>query len=116
ALALSGITKATKDPENGVIVRDPRTGEPTGALKEMARALVKVKIPAPDAEARYRLLLRALGQLNRQGITSVQDARTDSASLQSEMPLFERALREGKLTVRVTAAVQMKEGAYQEPI
>ena len=116
ALALAGITKSTRDPENGVIVRDPRTGEPTGALKEMARALVKAKIPGPDAEARYRLLLRALGQLNSQGITSVQDARTDSAPLQSEIPLFERALREGKLTVRIAAAVQMKEGAYEAPI
>jgi hypothetical protein len=116
ALALAGITKSSKDPENGVIVRDARTGEPTGALKEMARALVKAKIPEPNSEARYRLLLRALRQLNAQGITSVQDARTDSASLQSEIPLFERAIREGKLTVRVAAAVQMKEGAYEQPI
>jgi hypothetical protein len=116
ALALAGITKSSKDPENGVIVRDARTGEPTGALKEMARSLVKAKIPVPGTEARYRLLLRALRQLNAQGITSVQDARTDSASLQSEIPLFERAIRERKLTVRVTAAVQMKEGAYAQPI
>ncbi len=116
ALALAGITKGTKDPENGVIVRDPATGEPTGALKEAARALVKGKIPEPDEQARYRLLLRALRQLNSQGITSVQDARTDSATLQSELPLLERALREGKLTVRITAALQMKDGDYQRPI
>ena len=116
ALALAGITKSSGDPENGVIVRDARTGEPTGALKEAARALVKAKIPVPDVEARYRLLLRALQKLNSQGITSVQDARTDSASLQSEIPLFERAIREGKLTVRIAAAVQMKEGAYEGPI
>ena len=116
ALALAGITKSSGDPENGVIVRDARTGEPTGALKEAARALVKAKIPVPDMEARYRLLLRALQKLNSQGITSVQDARTDSSSLQSEIPLFERAIREGKLTVRIAAAVQMKEGAYEGPI
>jgi hypothetical protein len=116
ALALAGITKDTKDPENGVIVRDAKTGEPTGALKELARALVKAKIPEPDAEARYRLLLRGLRQLNAQGITSVQDARTDSAPLQSDLPLLERAIREGKLTVRVTAAVEMKDGDYVGPI
>ena len=116
ALALAGITRSTKDPENGVIVRDAATGEPTGALKEMARALVKARIPVPDDEARYRLLLRALRQLNAQGITSVQDARTDSASLRSEIPLFERAIREGRLTVRIAAAVQMNEGAYERPI
>ena len=58
-----------------MIVRDPKTGEPTGALKETARALVKCRrSPSPDAEARYALLLRALRLLNAQGITSVQDA------------------------------------------
>ena len=34
--ALAGITKETPDPTNGVIVKDPRTGEPTGVLKEAA--------------------------------------------------------------------------------
>ena len=116
ALAVAGITSATRDPENGVIVRDAQTGEPTGALKEAARELVKAKIPAPDTETRYRLLLRALRQLNAQGITSVQDARTDSASLQGEIPLFERAIREGQLTVRIAAAVQMREGDYERPV
>jgi len=55
-------------------VTDPVTGEPTGALKESATALVESKIPLPDAEARYGLLLRALRLLNGHGITSVQDA------------------------------------------
>jgi predicted amidohydrolase YtcJ len=68
ALALAGITKDTKDPENGVIVRDPKTGEPTGALKEAATALIENLIPTPEAEARYELMLRALKQLNSQGI------------------------------------------------
>jgi predicted amidohydrolase YtcJ len=41
ALALAGITKDTPNPPNGRIVRDPATGEPTGALKEAASALVE---------------------------------------------------------------------------
>jgi hypothetical protein len=116
ALQAAGITKDSKDPENGVIVRDPRTGEPTGALKESARDLVKARIPAPDPEARYRLLLRALRKLGSEGITSVQDARSDSATLRSELPLLERARREGRLSVRMAAAVQMKEGDYERAI
>ncbi|MBK6403930.1 MAG: amidohydrolase family protein [Holophagales bacterium] len=41
ALALAGITRDTKDPVNGTIVRDAKTGEPTGALKEAAGSLVR---------------------------------------------------------------------------
>jgi predicted amidohydrolase YtcJ len=116
ALSRAGITKDTKDPEGGVIVRDPRSGEPTGALKESARELVKAVIPSPDEEARYRLLLRGLALLNSQGITSVQDARSDSAPLSADLPLLDRARREGKLTVRVRAANLMKPGDWSSSI
>jgi len=116
ALALAGITRETKDPENGVIVRDPKTGEPTGALKEAATALIEAKIPKPDAETRYQLFLRALQLLNSKGITSVQDAGYPSVDLQNDLLLFERAKREGRLTLRITAAVQMNEDNYASAI
>jgi predicted amidohydrolase YtcJ len=116
ALALAGITRDTKDPVGGAIVRDPATGEPTGALKEAATALVESKIPLPGAEERYQLLLRALRLLNSQGITSVQDAGYTPAQLDADLPLLERALREDQLTVRITAAVQMGPGKVDGPI
>ena len=116
ALALAGITRETKDPPNGVIVRDPRTGEATGALKEAAVALVESKIPAPDPERRYQLLLRALAQLNAQGITSIQDAGYTVEELRDVLPPLERALREDRLTVRMRAAVQMQPGKHEAAI
>jgi len=108
ALAIAGITKDTKDPENGIIVRDPTTGEPTGALKESATALVDSKIPVPEGEARYQLLLRALQLLSSEGITSVQDAGDAVWPLSADLPLFERAQKEGKLNVRIVAALVME--------
>src|SRR5437660_12347245 len=36
ALKLAGVTRETKDPDGGVIVRDSKTGEPTGILKDAA--------------------------------------------------------------------------------
>jgi len=106
ALALAGITRDTPDPPNGAIVRDA-AGEPTGALKEAAAALVDSKAPQPDDARRYALLLQALRLLNSQGITSVQDAGYPPAELKATVALLERAKREGKLSVRITVSVQM---------
>ena len=49
ALALAGITRETQDPPNGRIERDPRTGEPSGTLREAAIELVAQ--PAPTLHA-----------------------------------------------------------------
>lgn len=117
ALALAGITRETKDPENGVIVRDPKTGEPTGALKESATALVENVIPTPEGQARYELILRALDLLSSQGITSVQDAGgltgggiLGGSEAKGDIELLERARGEGKLSVRVAAAAALQQG------
>ena len=105
ALALAGITKETKDPRNGTIVRDPETGEATGALKEAAGSLVEDLIPEPTAERHYSLLLQALALLNRTGITAVQDAGWTPDEVARFLPLLERARSEGKLTVRTRLTV-----------
>ncbi len=107
ALALAGITKDTKDPVNGTIVRDPKTGEPTGALKEAAGSLVEDLIPEPSAERHYALLLQAFALLNRTGITSVQDAGWTPEEVARFLPLLERARAEGKLSVRTRMTVNI---------
>ncbi len=107
ALALAGITRDTQDPQNGAVVRDPLTGEPTGALKEAAGSLVEDKIPEPDAERLYALLLQALALLNRTGITAVQDAGWTPEEVARFLPLLERARAEGRLTVRARLTVDM---------
>src|SRR5690606_22971348 len=50
ALRLAGITRETKDPPNGRIDRDPKTGEPVGALQEFAIGLVSKLLPPPTRE------------------------------------------------------------------
>ena len=73
ALKLAGITKDTESPDGGLIVKDPKTGEPTGVLKDNAMYLVTKFIPNPTADENYNALLAALDDAKRLGITSVQD-------------------------------------------
>jgi predicted amidohydrolase YtcJ len=110
ALTLAGITRDTPNPTNGVIVRDAATGEPTGALKEAAVSLVTRAIPPPSPERRFELLVQGLHLLSTQGITSVGDAGYSLDDLPAAIALFERAEKEGRLTVRATVSVQIDPG------
>jgi predicted amidohydrolase YtcJ len=67
ALEMAGITKETKDPTGGVIVRDDH-GEPTGFLLDTAADLVKEKIPEVTDEYVNRALKVAVNDLLRVGV------------------------------------------------
>ncbi len=98
ALKLAGITKETESPDGGLIVKDPKTGEPTGVLKDNAMDLVYVKIPDHTEQENYESLLAALNEAKRLGLTSVQDI-----SYLDALTVFERAKKEGILTCRIFA-------------
>jgi predicted amidohydrolase YtcJ len=95
ALQKAGITRETKDPEGGEILRDAR-GEPTGILKETAGALVARIVPQPTREENKEAITRALTEARRYGLTSIQDN-----SGYETTKLYRELLREGRLTVRV---------------
>lgn len=81
ALEIAGVTKGTPDPPRGRIERDPKTGEPTGTLRESAARLVIVKSP-PYTHAEFVAgLRRGLEIANRFGITSVQESRGSTISI-----------------------------------
>lgn len=116
ALKAAGISRDTKDPVDGEIVRDPKTGEPTGALKEAATALIDSILPSPDEEQRYQLLLQSFKLLNSQGITSVQDADYSIEEIENNLRLLIRAKEERRLSVRLVVAVRMEEKNYKDAI
>ena len=103
--------QCTKSPRN---TGSSLFGLPTGALKEGATSLLEQKLPRPDLQARYGLLLKALSLLNSQGLTSIQDAgglatsegRAESTGQgKGDVVLVERARAEGRLSVRVHGSV-----------
>ncbi len=95
-LKLAGVTKNTESPDGGLIVKDPKTGEPTGVLKDNAMYLITKFIPDPTALENYDALLAALEEAKRLGITSVQDITYSDA-----LTAFQKAKDEGKLTCRI---------------
>jgi predicted amidohydrolase YtcJ len=96
ALSKAGVTRETRDPAGGEVVRDAQ-GEPTGILKETAGGLVARVVPAPTREEKMRGLERALAEARRYGITSV----SDSISGYETLALYRELLGAGKLTLRV---------------
>lgn len=111
-LTLAGITKATKDPVNGVIVRDPQTGEPTGHLKEAAMDLIADVLPKTTDDIRRAAIKTAVAHANALGLTSVQNAGGSVA----EMALYDEARKAGTLTVRTYLATQAEAGITEADV
>ena len=96
ALMLANITKATHDPQGGVIERDV-SGEPTGILKDTAMGLVATILPGdpPDIDVRAAQLI--CEKAAEVGLTTIHDIFISPA----EMRGYQEAHRRGWLKVRV---------------
>lgn len=96
ALRAAGISRATRDVAGGVVVRDPRTGEPTGILKDAAMDLVRRAIPPYTDAQRDAALRRALAFAASKGVTAFAHMSVDPPDLGAYL----RAKRAGTLTAR----------------
>lgn len=100
ALELAGVTKESRDPPGGKIIRDAE-GNPTGVLIDRAMGLVRAHIPTAGASQVRRQLELAARECARLGLTSVHDAGVSSR----ELSAYRELLREDKLPVRVYAMI-----------
>jgi predicted amidohydrolase YtcJ len=99
ALELAGVHKDTKDPENGRILRDEKTGEPTGILLNRAQDLVAKRIPPMTLVQAKRAMRLAARECVRNGLTSVHEAKVTPLMVQA----FHELLSEGHMPLRVYA-------------
>ena len=97
----SGITKDTPDPFGGEILKNPKTGEPTGILKETAQDLIRlgdvstVRTPGEQAARTWQGYLLAMKEARELGVTSLQNAGS------ADFEAYERLQKEGQLTSRI---------------
>ena len=102
ALRLASVTRETKDPPGGEVVRDPK-GEPTGVLKESAMELVGRLVPKPLPHEKERALRAGIAQAAAWGLTTVHQAGIS----EEEIEILSKAL-EAVPRLRVYAALDIE--------
>jgi predicted amidohydrolase YtcJ len=90
ALRLAEVTRATPDPAGGEVVRDAN-GEPTGALKESAQALVERLVPKLLPHEKQAALRRGIAQAAAWGLTGAHQAGIDEEELEQLAHALETA-------------------------
>lgn len=103
-LKLAGITKDTESPQGGLIVKNPKTGEPTGVLKDNAMSFVYNIVPPATFKENYEAAIAALNEAKKLGITSVQDITYDDG-----LEVYNKLKDEGKLTCRIYTRMPIAE-------
>jgi len=100
-LERAGITRATKDPPGGRIIRDAQ-GNPTGVLVDRAMTLVESRMPADSPDDIRRMAIAAMREANRWGLTGIHDAGVRGP----ELSVYEAMAQEGQFTLRSYAMVR----------
>ncbi len=103
ALKMAGITKNTPNPPGGEIVKDPKTGEPTGILRDEATSLVFRVIPDPTEKELDEALNRAAQHALSHGLTQVHDMGSYGGWI--DMATYRRAEAAGQLPIRIYSFV-----------
>ena len=98
AMRAAGVTRDSKDPEGGKILRDAN-GNPTGVFIDEAMELIDRTVPAPSAEQRKARVLAAAQAIAANGLTEMHDAGIDGATVTAVQELID----ENRFPIRVYA-------------
>lgn len=115
ALRLSGIDRNFRitDGKPGRIERDPKTGEPTGILRQCARFIKAVPSERQPSDADRLERLKALfADYNSVGITSIGEGDTED----EQVALLRKLRDQGELSVRVFMYLSVDAQAPMEEI
>jgi predicted amidohydrolase YtcJ len=113
ALKVSKVTRDTKDPPAGMVVKD-KDGEPTGLLRNAYGVLRGVPRESAKVDDRQRRegVKKLFRLYNEQGLTGVADRAAGSGAL----ALYKSLAKDGELTVRVNVARQFDPSGTREQV
>ncbi|QOL24501.1 amidohydrolase [Thalassotalea sp. LPB0316] len=111
ALALSGITKATKSPDGGEIIKD-QFGEPTGVFIDNAMYLIDQAIAPLTIEQEAKVLKKAMQSLAEQGLTSVHDAGISNQTIAA----YQLLAKNDEMPIRIYAMADATDKAFDKTL
>ena len=102
ALKVAGITKETPNPQGGEIMKDRKTGEPSGMLVDRAQNLAGRHVPPPTEAEMQEALLVGIRRSIELGWTQIQNA----GSPFSEVERLKKLYADGKIKLRIYEAIR----------
>ena len=111
AMGLAGITKDTKAPVGGEIIKDAQ-GNPTGVFIDYAMNLITDKIPPLSKAEQKSVLVKAMKALAEVGLTSVHDAGVTAEHL----ALYQELASDKQMPIRVNAMLYLPSEGWQQKL
>ena len=104
AMRIAALGTTTRDPAGGHVERDA-VGAPTGVLVDNAMTLVSRHVPQPNAAEIRSMVLAAIGEANRWGLTGIHDAGVENGARDAGVDrqtivVYEQLAREGRFSIR----------------
>ena len=111
ALEIAGISKETPNPENGIIEKDPLTGEPSGTLREPSAMNMVKSIMPKDSDGLYdKGLYFAQDLAHSFGITASIAASVG----ERHMATYKRAADRGDLELRIITCLEFGDTLFSQ--
>ena len=115
AMAIAGIDENTEDPPQGVIERNPETGEPSGTLRDAAMLLVKTKVPPLSLAQKIDQVRAGVALAHSVGITAVIEPGVDDELMEPIVNLDDA----NELNMRAVASmspINWQPGAFDDEV
>ncbi len=114
ALKISNVTKDTPNPSSGTVVKDEKTGEPTGMLRNAYGVLKGVPSESDSLtlDEKKAALKKLLAKYNAEGLTSIADRNAGRSDLDFYLALE----KTNELNIRVNVARGFSPGGTAEEI